>query len=136
MNVLVLCTGNSCRSQMAEGWLRHFGTSEDRICSAGVRPESVNPKAIAVMKESGIDISMHTSDHVDDYIADSFDHVITVCDNAKDSCPVFPGPTNTIHHSFSDPAGFVGHDEDVLEGFRKVRDDIRDFCRDFMKPRL
>ena len=121
---------------MAEGWLRHFGTSEDRICSAGVRPESVNPKAIVVMKESGIDISMHTSDHVDDYISDSFDHVITVCDNAKESCPVFSGPTNSIHHSFSDPAGFVGHDEDVLEGFRKVRDEIREFCRDFMKTRL
>ena len=83
MNILVLCTGNSCRSQMAEGWLRHFGSEGDRICSAGVRPESVNPKAIAVMKEAGVDISMHTSDSVDEYIDKPFDYVITVCDTPK-----------------------------------------------------
>ena len=132
MNILVLCTGNSCRSQMAEGWLRHFGSEGDRICSAGVRPESVNPKAIAVMKEAGVDISMHTSDSVDEYIDKPFDLVITVCDHAKEACPVFPGATRTNHHSFPDPAGFTGSDEEVLQGFRKVRDEIRDYCREFI----
>lgn len=132
MNVLVLCTGNSCRSQMAEAWLRHFGASEDRICSAGVKPESVNPKAIAVMLESGIDISRHTSDHVDSYLSENFDFVITVCDNAKEACPVFPGSATIVHHSFEDPAGFEGNEQDVLDGFRKVRDEIRVFCEDFL----
>ena len=117
---------------MAEGWLRHFLGDGHRICSAGVEPTSVNPTAIAVMAEADIDISQQQSEHVTTYINDEFDHVITVCDHALKNCPVFPGNAQALHHGFSDPSLFSGTEEEVLSTFRAVRDQIRDFCWEFI----
>lgn len=128
MNILVLCTGNSCRSQMAEGWLRHFAKGKAAIYSAGVNPHAINPRAISVMAEAGVDISHHTSNHVDEYLDKNIDVVITVCDNAKEVCPVFPGKVKTIHHAFDDPSFTVGSDEEIMNDFRRVRDEIRTFA--------
>lgn len=121
--VLILCTGNSCRSQMAEGALRHFKSDEYEVFSAGTKPSEVNPTAIGVMKEIGIDISSHRSKHVDEFKGQTFDYVITVCDHAKESCPVFPGGV-LMHWPFPDPPHNKEVTEDVLEEFRKVRDMI------------
>jgi arsenate reductase (thioredoxin) len=107
-NVLVLCTGNSCRSQMAEGYLRHFAGEKARIYSAGVETHGVNPKAVRFMEEDGIDISSHTSNHVDEYADIKFDFVITVCDNAKEKCPVFPSTAKKFHRDFPDPSRVPG----------------------------
>ena len=131
MNILVLCTGNSCRSQMAEGWFRHFLGNGHRVCSAGVSPSSVHPMAIRVMAEAGVDISHQVSTHVNVYLEDEFDHVITVCDHARETCPIIPGAASTVHHSFSDPATFAGTEEEVLSAFMAIRDEIMDFCRQF-----
>src|SRR5271154_7486883 len=106
--VLILCTGNSARSQMAEGLLRHDAGDRFEVESAGTKPSHVRPEAIAVMRELGIDISGHRSKSVDEFAAQSFDCVLTVCDNAKESCPVFPGRTAIIHKNFEDPAGLKG----------------------------
>lgn len=122
--VLILCTGNSCRSQMAEGVLRHYGSDLFEVFSAGTKPSSVNPKAIQVMKEIGLDISGHRSKHVDDFKGQSFYYVITVCDNAKESCPFFPGNTKRLHWEFPDPPHDKEITESVIEEFRKVRDMI------------
>jgi len=133
--VLILCTGNSARSQMAEGLLRHDSGDRFEVFSAGVNPTTVRPEAIAVMQELGIDLSAHRSKHVDEFAGQNFDYVLTVCDNARELCPVFPGKTKTIHHSFVDPANFDGSErlseEDRLAVFRKVRDLIRDYLRTF-----
>jgi arsenate reductase len=126
--VLILCTGNSARSQMAEGLLRHDVGDEFEVSSAGTRPGQVRPEAIAVMHELGIDISSHRSKHVDEFQDQHFDYVLTVCDNAKESCPYFPG-TISIHHSFDDPAGFEGSEQDRLATYRRVRDEIRGYFR-------
>ena len=151
--VLILCTGNSCRSQMAEGVLRHYGGSQYEVFSAGTKPSSVNSIAIQVMKEIGIDISGHRSKHVDEFKGQTFDYVITVCDNAskslssfyqrrlgqswfpfrfklmktmaKESCPFFPGNTKRLHWEFPDPPHDKEITESVIEEFRKVRDMIR-----------
>ena len=117
--ILTLCTGNSCRSQMAEGWFRHFGGDAVEVFSAGVLPERVNPNAIFVMREEGIDISTHTSDPVDKYINKEFDYVITVCDNAREMCPVFHSNAVLIHESFPDPAKARGTEGEVLNEYRK-----------------
>jgi arsenate reductase len=120
--VLILCTGNSARSQMAEGLLRSLGGGAIDVCSAGTRPGSVRPEAIAVMAERGIDISGHRSKHVDEFTGQQFQYVITVCDSANESCPVFPGTPQRIHWSFPDPAAVEGSEAERLAAFRTVRD--------------
>lgn len=130
MRILVLCTGNSCRSQMAEGYLRHFAKEEVMVFSAGVETLGVNPRAIAVMQEDGIDISHHTSNHVDEYRDLPFDHVITVCDNARERCPWFPTTAQKHHHTFPDPAQVTGSEAEIMEAFRDVRDAIRVWAKE------
>lgn len=127
--VLILCTGNSARSQMAEGLLRHDGGERFEVESAGVIASFVRPQAIEAMKEIDIDISGHRSKSVEEFTKENFDYVITVCDNAKESCPVFPGKVKRIHWSFDDPAEATGSDEEKLEVFRRVRDEIREQLR-------
>jgi arsenate reductase len=129
--VLILCTGNSARSQMAEGLLRHDAGDRFDVSSAGTHPSSVRPEAIAVMREIGIDISGHRSKSVDEFASRNFDYVLTVCDQAKESCPIYPGHGNRLHHSFEDPAAAGGSDEDKLAAFRSVRDEIRAYLREF-----
>ena len=123
--VLILCTGNSARSQMAEGLLREMSGYGYDVASAGVAPSHVRPEAIEAMKEIGIDISSHRSKSVDEFVGQEFDFVITVCDNANEQCPVFPGKTQRIHWSFEDPAAAEGDVEERLGVFRRVRDEIR-----------
>src|SRR5215831_14431495 len=119
--VLILCTGNSARSQMAEGLLRHDAGDRFDVESAGTKPGSVRPEAIAVMREEGIDISGHRSKHVDKFAGQRFDYVITVCDNARETCPVFFGEAQRLHHDFEDPAAITGSEEQRLALFRRVR---------------
>jgi arsenate reductase (thioredoxin) len=129
--VLILCTGNSARSQMAEGWLEDTAGERFEVESAGTRPGQVRPEAIAVMKELGIDISGHRSKHVDEFKGQAFDYVLTVCDNAKESCPVFPSDSKRLHMGFEDPAALQGTEEERLALFRRVRDQIRDYLKTF-----
>lgn len=136
MNILVLCTGNSCRSQIAEGYLRHFAQGKAKIYSAGVETHGVNPKAIQIMKEDDIDISNHTSNLLDEYLNIDFDYVITVCDNAKERCPFFPSKAVKLHHNFSDPAQAKGTDEEILQKFRNVRDQIKGYSQDFVEKHI
>ena len=132
-NLLVLCTGNSCRSQIAHGYLQHFANTENvKIYSAGVETHGVNQRAIAIMNEDGIDISNHTSNNVNEYFNIPFDYVITVCDNAREHCPFFPTKAIKLHYNFPDPAKAVGTEEEVLSEFRKVRTMIKEYCEDFM----
>lgn len=131
--VLVLCTGNSCRSQIAEGYLRFFAGKQAEIYSAGVETHGVNPRAIAIMREDGIDISGHTSNNVNEYLHIPFDHVITVCDHALERCPVFPSDTAVKHHyNFPDPAKATGTESEIMGEFRRVREMIRAYCRQFV----
>lgn len=132
MRVLILCTGNSARSQMAEGLLRHLGGSSFEVFSAGTRPSRVRPEAIQVMQEIGIDISGHRSKSVDEFAGQHFDYVITVCDNAKESCPVFPATTKRIHWSLRDPAEALGAEEHRRAEFRRVRDELEMYLRRFV----
>jgi arsenate reductase len=126
--VLILCTGNSARSQMAEGLLRHDAGDRFQVESAGTRPGIVRPEAITVMRELGIDISGHRSKHVDEFAGQKFDYVITVCDNAKESCPLFIGDVTHIHKSFEDPPPVSeGSEEMRLAIFRRVRDQLRQY---------
>lgn len=129
--VLILCTGNSARSQMAEGLLRHDSGERFEVESAGTKPSSVRPEAIAVMRELGIDISGHRSKHVDEFEGQTFDYVVTVCDKARESCPVFFGQAQKLHHDFEDPAALIGSEEQRLALFRRVRDELRVFLREF-----
>jgi arsenate reductase len=122
--VLILCTGNSARSQMAEGLLRALAGDRFEVFSAGSKPSSVNGLAIAVMDERGIDIRSHRSKHLNEYLSQPFDYVITVCDNAAETCPLFPGPARRIHWSFPDPAAVQGTEAKRLASFRQVRDAI------------
>ena len=130
--VLILCTGNSARSQMAEGLLRHDGGAWFEVESAGVEPSHVRPQAIVAMKEIGIDISGHRSKSVDEFAGRDFDCVITVCDNASERCPIFSGNTERIHWSFDDPAVAEGDDAAKLAVFRRVRDQMRERLREFI----
>ena len=130
--VLILCTGNSARSQMAEGLLRHLAGDRFEVESAGVEPSHVRPQAIAAMREIGIDISGHRSKSVDEFNGQEFDYVITVCDNALERCPVFPGKTKHLHWSFDDPARAEGDETAVLAVFRRVRDEIEKRLREFI----
>lgn len=134
--ILVLCTGNSCRSQIADGYLRHFAGERAQIYSAGVETHGVNPRAIATMKEDGIDISQHTSNNVNEYRDIDFDFVITVCDNAKERCPYFPSHAQQFHHNFPDPAKAVGTEEEIKEEFRRVRELIKIYFRQFVEQQL
>lgn len=134
--ILVLCTGNSCRSQIAEGYLRHFAGDKAEVYSAGVETHGVNPKAIQVMKEDGIDISNHTSNNVNEYRNIDFDYVITVCDNAKERCPYFPSKAKKFHYNFPDPAKATGSKEQIMNQFRSVRDQIKDYCKKFVSNNL
>jgi arsenate reductase len=129
--VLILCTGNSARSQMAEGLLRHDAGDRFEVESAGTKPSHVRPEAIAVMGELGIDISGHRSKHVDEFAGQPFDYVLTVCDQANESCPLYPGTTHRLHHNFQDPAAVEGSEEERLTVFRRVRDELRRFLRSF-----
>jgi len=134
--ILVLCTGNSCRSQLAEGYLRHFAGNKAAIYSAGVETHGVNPKAIAVMAEDGIDISAHTSNNVTEYSDIAFDYIITVCDNAKERCPYFPSKAAQFHHNFPDPAKATGTPEEVMNAFRDVRAQVKEYARQFIERHL
>jgi arsenate reductase len=129
--VLILCTGNSARSQMAEGLLRHDGGERFEVFSAGVSPTSVRPEAIEAMREIGIDISGQRSKSVDEFADRHFDYVITVCDNAREQCPIFPAETSRIHWSFEDPAAATGDAAARLALFRRVRDEIRERLKEF-----
>jgi len=131
--VLILCTGNSARSQMAEGLLRNIAGDRFEVESAGTMKSFVRPQAIAVMAEIGIDISGHRSKCLDEFLGTPFDYVITVCDNANESCPAFPGQANRIHWSFDDPAGAEGDETAVLEIFRRVRDEIKEKLTSFAR---
>ncbi len=135
-NILVLCTGNSCRSQIAEGYLRHFAGEKAEIYSAGIETHGVNPRAISIMKEDGIDISKHTSNNIDEYLDIDFDFVITVCDNAKEHCPIFPTKAKKFHYNFPDPSKSKGTEEEVLEEFRQVRQMIKDYSKQFVSDNL
>ena len=130
--VLVLCTGNSCRSQIMQGYLNHFSDNKIEAYSAGIETHGVNPKAIKVLAEDGIDISHHTSNHVDEYRDVNFDYLITVCDHAKENCPWFPSDAERFHQSFDDPAKATGTDEEILNDFRRVRDEIKKYASTFV----
>ena len=127
IRILFLCTGNSCRSQIAEGWANHLKGDVIEAYSAGIRPIGVNPKTIEVMAEAGVDISGHTSKHIDDLGGINFDCVVTVCDNAREQCPIFPGRTRHVHRAFDDPYFATGSEEEIMAVFRRVRDQIKAF---------
>jgi arsenate reductase (thioredoxin) len=129
--VLILCTGNSARSQMAEGLLRHDADDRFEVESAGTKPSQVRPEAIAVMQELGIDISRHRSKSVDEFSGLHFDYVLTVCDNAKESCPIFPDKTVAIHRNFEDPGAVKGTEDERLGAFRRIRDELRGYLHTF-----
>ena len=133
--VLILCTGNSARSQMAEGLLRDLAADRFEVFSAGTKPSRVRPEAIAAMRELGIDISGHRSKSVDEFAQQPFDYVITVCDNARESCPVYPASVQRIHWSFEDPAAVTGSEEERMKAFREIRDQIRARLIEFTRDR-
>jgi arsenate reductase (thioredoxin) len=134
--ILVLCTGNSCRSQIADGYLNYFAGNRAEVYSAGIETHGVNPRAIATMKEDGIDISHHTSNHVDEFRHIDFDFVLTVCDNANEHCPVFPSKAKKFHHNFRDPAKAVGTEMEIMGQFREVRIEIKAYCKQFVEDNL
>lgn len=132
-SILVLCTGNSARSQMAEGLLKHICQNKYNIYSAGTKPSIIRSEAIKALAEVDIDISNNRSKSINEFAEEKIDFVLTVCDNAKESCPYFPARTKIIHHSFEDPADIEGDEETRVNGFRKVRDEIRDYLPEFLK---
>jgi len=130
VKILFLCTGNSCRSQMAEGLARNMKSADIEAYSAGTEPKGIDPRAVTVMKEIGIDISMHQSKKISELPVTHFDYVVTLCGDARETCPFFPGKTRMVHRGFSDPprmAAGAGSEEEALSHYRKVRDEIRDF---------
>lgn len=135
-NILVLCTGNSCRSQIAHGYLKTFAADKANVYSAGVETHGVNPRAIQTMKEDGIDISSHTSNNVLEYTDIPFDFVITVCDHAKEVCPFFPSNAEKFHYNFPDPAKTVGTEEEINRSFSEVREMIKKYCLGFIKEHI
>ena len=136
LRLLVICTGNRARSQMAEGWFRAIGDEQVAVSSAGTEPKGVHPIAIRVMSEAGVDISGHTSDHVDRYLGDDFDLVVTVCDSARESCPVFPGARRTLHYAFEDPDYPELSESELTDVFRRIRDEIGAFARELLAREL
>ena len=136
-NILVLCTGNSCRSQMAHGYLNYFQNDLAKVYSAGIETHGLNPGAISIMKEDGIDISKHTSNHVDEYQGIAWDYIITVCDHAKENCPFIPAKNaQRLHHNFFDPSKVEGTTTEKHEAFLKTRNEIKEFCETFIKEEL
>lgn len=137
-NILILCTGNSCRSQMAHGFMKFYGGHKVGVYSAGIETHGLNPRAVSIMKEAGIDISEHTSNHVDEYADISFDHIITVCDHANENCPYIPSEkAQRWHKNFSDPSKLVSEDENKIHAaFAATRDEIKGYCKDFVKSHL
>ena len=134
--ILVLCTGNSCRSQIAHGYLNHFAEGKAEVFSAGVETHGVNPKAIEVMNDDGLNISHHTSNNIDEYYNIDFDFIITVCDNAKERCPFFPSKAKKFHQNFPDPAKANGTQEQIKDEFIRVRDMIKEYSRNFINNNL
>lgn len=134
--ILVLCTGNSCRSQIADGYLKHFAGDKAIVYSAGVETHGVNPRAIATMKADGIDISGNTSNNITEYAGIDFDFVITVCDNAKERCPFFPSNAQKFHYNFPDPAKAQGTELEIEQAFESVRNLIKQYCADFVKSNI
>ncbi len=134
--ILVLCTGNSCRSQIAQGYLQHFAGDKAEVYSAGVETHGVNPRAIATMKEDAIDISHHTSNNIDEYFNIDFDFVITVCDNAKERCPYFPTKAEKFHQNFPDPAKATGTEDEIMKQFSEVRQMIKNYAQQFVAENL
>lgn len=132
----MLCTGNSCRSQIAEAYLRHFAGNKAQVYSAGVETHGVNPRTIATMKEDGIDISHHTSNNINEYLDIDFDFVITVCDNAKERCPFFPTKAKKFHQNFPDPSKTTGTEEEIMQQFRQVRQIIKTYSQQFVNDNL
>ena len=132
-NILVLCTGNSCRSQMAEGYLRYFGGDRVNIYSAGIETHGLNKMAVKIMHEDAIDISGHTSNHIDEYQKIHFDYILTVCDHAKENCPYFPSKAQRFHHNFSDPSKLKGDAEDIHKAFENTRNEIKDYAKSFIE---
>lgn len=135
-NILVLCTGNSCRSQIAHAYLEKFAGNKGKVYSAGVEVHGVNPKIAQTLTEDGIDISHYTSNHVDEYLSIPFDHVITVCDNAKESCPFFPTNAKKWHHNFPDPSKHKGSEIEVMQEFARVREMIKAYAMQFVNQNL
>ncbi|WP_210725402.1 arsenate reductase ArsC [Candidatus Ulvibacter alkanivorans] len=136
-NILVLCTGNSCRSQMAHGYLDHFAGNRAAVYSAGIETHGLNQKAVATMAEDGIDISNHSSNHVDEYEDIDWDFIITVCDHANENCPFIPAPNaKRLHQNFSDPSKLSGTNVEVKKAFAKTRDQIKDYCKTFVAQNL
>ncbi|HMC00102.1 MAG TPA: arsenate reductase ArsC [Flavobacteriaceae bacterium] len=137
-NILVLCTGNSCRSQMAHGYLNQFlDNRKIMVYSAGIETHGLNPGAISIMKEDGIDISYHTSNHVDEYADVNFDYIITVCDHANENCPYIPSKNALrLHHNFFDPSKVSGTDEEKHKAFLKARNEIRNYIKKFIEDYL
>ena len=129
INVLVLCTGNSCRSQMAEGYLRHYAQGRFNVYSAGVETHGLNAKAVACMLQDGIDIAHHTSNLIDDYQDIDFDVVLSVCDHAAERCPVFPSKAKRYHHNFKDPSKCIGPQAEIEQAFIETRNDIKSYCK-------
>lgn len=134
--ILVLCTGNSCRSQIAEGYLRYFAEGKAIIYSAGVETHGVNPRAIAVMADDGIDLSKHTSNNLTEYYNIDFDFVITVCDNAKERCPFFPSAAQKFHQNFPDPAKAIGSEAEIQLEFETVRNMIKVYAKEFISNHI
>ena len=136
MKILFLCTGNSCRSQMAEGFARHLKSDAFEAYSAGVETHGLNPHAVKVMAEAGVDISVQRSQHIDEFLDMGLDVVVTVCDNAAESCPVFPGPVRVVHRAFDDPprlARNAATEEEALGHYRRVRDEIRAYVETLLE---
>ncbi len=136
LKILILCTGNSCRSQIAEAYLRYFAEGKAIVYSAGIEAHGVNPRATKIMEEDGFDISWHISKNIDEFQTMEFDMVITVCDNANELCPVFPGKAKKFHQNFTDPAKATGTEEEIMKVFRKVRNQIKAYCLQFVKDNL
>ena len=135
-NILVLCTGNSCRSQIAHAYLEKFAGDKARVYSAGVEIHGVNPKTVQTLQEDGIDISHYTSNHVNEYREIPFDFVITVCDNARETCPYFPSNAVQLHHNFPDPSKHKGEDKEVMQEFARVREMIKEYSKEFVEKYL
>ena len=136
-NILVLCTGNSCRSQMAHGYLHRFASKKATVYSAGIETHGVNPRAISIMKEDGIDISMHTSNNVSEYIQIAFDYILTVCDHAHENCPYIPSDAVRLHKDFYDPSKIKSENEvEIHAAFEKARNEIKEYCSKFVKENL